>query len=138
MSYQDQLSLQEAVSRRGLLKTAGTGFGYLALAGMLGLDQRRARGAHRRSLVLSFSSMVHVIGGGVGMAPLILLVEALRYYSFPVKVFLGMASLQSLRYRDELAATFGEKPRDAYIYVDDLLAAGVKPASRTKKVSSRA
>ena len=71
---------------------------------------------------------VHIIGGGVGMAPLILLVEALRYYSFPVKVFLGMASLQSLRYRDELAATFGEKPRDAYIYVDDLLAAGVKPA----------
>lgn len=71
---------------------------------------------------------VHVIGGGVGMAPLILLVEALRFYSFPVKVFLGMASLQSLRYRDELAATFGEKPRDAYIYVDDLLAAGVKPA----------
>ena len=71
---------------------------------------------------------VHVIGGGVGMAPLILLVEALRYYSFPVKVFLGIAKLESLRYRDELAATFGEKPRDAYIYIDDLLATGVPAA----------
>jgi NAD(P)H-flavin reductase len=71
---------------------------------------------------------VHVIGGGVGMAPLILLVEMLRYYAFPVKVFLGIAGFESIRYRDELATTFGEKPRDAYVYIDDLLAAGVKPA----------
>jgi hypothetical protein len=71
---------------------------------------------------------VHIIGGGVGMAPLVLLVEMLRYYSIPVKVFLGIATLESLRYRDELAATFGEKARDAYIYIDDLLAAGIKPA----------
>jgi NAD(P)H-flavin reductase len=71
---------------------------------------------------------VHIIGGGVGMAPLILLVEALRFHGFRMKVFLGMATLESLRYRDELAATFGEKPRDAYIYLDDLLAAGVAPA----------
>ncbi len=68
---------------------------------------------------------VHVVGGGVGMAPLILLVEALRFCGFRLKVFLGIATLETLRYRDELAATFGEKPRDAYVYVDDLLAAGV-------------
>jgi len=71
---------------------------------------------------------VHVIGGGVGMAPLILLVEMLRYYAIPVKVFLGIAGFESIRYRDELGATFGEKPHDAYVYVDDVLAAGVKPA----------
>jgi len=70
---------------------------------------------------------VHVIGGGVGMAPLITLIEALRFHGFRLKVFLGIATLESLRYRDELATTFGEKPRDAYIYVDDLLAAGVSP-----------
>ena len=70
---------------------------------------------------------VHIIGGGVGMAPLILLVEELRFHSFRVKVFLGMATLESLRYRDERTATFGEKPRDAYVYIDDLLAAGVAP-----------
>jgi len=72
---------------------------------------------------------VHIIGGGVGMAPLITLVEALRFYTFPVKVFLGIATLEALRYRDELAATFGEKPRAAFVYLDDLLAAGVKPAN---------
>ena len=70
---------------------------------------------------------VHIIGGGVGMAPLILLVESLRFFGFRVKIFLGMATLESLRYRDELAATFGEKSCDAYVYVDDLLAFGVAP-----------
>jgi len=81
-----------------------------------------------RSLRAAGIEEVHIIGGGVGMAPLILLVEELRFHSFRVKVFLGMATLESLRYRDELAATFGEKPRDAYVYIDDLLAAGVAPA----------
>ncbi|MDX1968205.1 MAG: DUF1501 domain-containing protein [Planctomycetaceae bacterium] len=33
------------VNRRDALKSAGTGFGYLALAGMLGLQQRAAKGA---------------------------------------------------------------------------------------------
>jgi NAD(P)H-flavin reductase len=69
---------------------------------------------------------VHVIGGGVGMAPLILLVEALRYYAFPVKVFLGIAKFESLRYRDALAPAL--RSGDAYVYIDDLLAAGVKAA----------
>lgn len=71
---------------------------------------------------------VHVVGGGVGMAPLILLVEMLRLRGFRVKVFLGVGAVESLRYRDELAARFGEKPRDAYVYLDDLLAAGVPPS----------
>lgn len=78
-----------------------------------------------RQLRASGVEEVHIIGGGVGMAPLILLVEMLRLRGFRLKVFLGIATLESLRYRDELAATFGEKPRDAYLYVDDLLAAGV-------------
>jgi len=58
---------------------------------------------------------VHVIGGGVGMAPLVMLVEMLRFYAFRVKVFLGIATLESLRYREKL------------LYIDDLLAAGVNP-----------
>jgi len=52
---------------------------------------------------------VHIIGGGVGMAPLILLVEMLCYYGFAVKVFLGIAGFESIRYRDELGATFGRE-----------------------------
>jgi NAD(P)H-flavin reductase len=56
---------------------------------------------------------VHIIGGGVGMAPLLLLIEMLRFHSFRVKVFLGVATLESLRCRE------------AYAYVDDLLKDGV-------------
>ncbi|MGD0016084.1 MAG: hypothetical protein ABSC38_00985 [Verrucomicrobiia bacterium] len=67
---------------------------------------------------------VHVIGGGVGMAPLIPLVEALRYYAFPVKVFLGIAKLKAIRYRDEFTPTL--RSGDAYTYIDDMLAAGMK------------
>jgi NAD(P)H-flavin reductase len=69
---------------------------------------------------------VHVIGGGVGMAPLILLVEALRYHGFTVKAFLGVARLESLPYLHKFT-TIG-KPRNAYAYIDDLLAVGLNPA----------
>ena len=66
---------------------------------------------------------VHVIGGGVGMAPLILLVEALRYHAFPVKVFLGIAKIGPLLCRNAAG-----KSCNAYAYIDDLLAVGLKSA----------
>jgi NAD(P)H-flavin reductase len=93
----------------------------IGMVGPLGrpFDVRRLRAAGVEE--------VHVIGGGVGMAPLILLVEALRYHAFPVKVFLGIARFESLRYRDGLAAT--PRSGDAYVYIDDLLAAGVNAAN---------
>ena len=71
---------------------------------------------------------VHVIGGGVGVAPLILLVQALRYYSFPIKVFIGISSLELLRYTGHVDSSFAGGPGDAYVYVDDLLDAGLTPA----------
>ncbi len=71
---------------------------------------------------------VHVIGGGVGMAPLILLVQALRYYSFRVKVFIGISRLPILAYRGDVASSFAEEPDNAYVYIDDLLEAGLDPA----------
>jgi NAD(P)H-flavin reductase len=80
---------------------------------------------------------VHVIGGGVGMAPLVFFVQALRFYAFQVRAFIGVGEIQLLRYRssddagyeksDALAGSFGEKTEDAYVYVDDLLAAGLRP-----------
>jgi len=78
-----------------------------------------------RSLRVRGVAEVHVIGGGVGMAPLILLVHQLRYYSVPVKVFIGISKLQSLRYRGDVDQSFAEEPGNAYVYVDDLLEAGV-------------
>lgn len=43
MLNQNMTSADHAFTRRNALKTAGTGFGYLALAGMLGLQNRTAR-----------------------------------------------------------------------------------------------
>jgi dihydroorotate dehydrogenase electron transfer subunit len=73
---------------------------------------------------------VHVIGGGVGMAPLVMFVHALRYFSFNVKVFLGIADAASLLYEpgDDWVRMPGDNPQNAYLYIDDLLTAGMDPA----------
>jgi dihydroorotate dehydrogenase electron transfer subunit len=73
---------------------------------------------------------VHIIGGGVGMAPLVLFVHALRYFSFNVKVFLGIADTDSLLYRsaEDWVRMPGDQPENAYLYIDDLLMAGLDPA----------
>lgn len=80
---------------------------------------------------------VHVIGGGVGMAPLIFIVQALRYYSFKVKAFIGIEAIRMLQYRHAstnggseqhsvkhpLDETFTED--DPTIYIDDLIDTGL-------------
>lgn len=73
---------------------------------------------------------VHVIGGGVGMAPLVLFAQALRYFSFKVKAFIGIAKVETLKYKavEEWARIPGDKPQTAYLYIDDLLMAGLTPA----------
>ncbi|MFZ3103632.1 MAG: DNA adenine methylase [Smithella sp.] len=63
---------------------------------------------------------VHIIGGGVGMAPLIYLGQALKYYSFRIKAFIGIGSYDNLVYRDYHAQSMGEEPKKASIYIDDL------------------
>jgi dihydroorotate dehydrogenase electron transfer subunit len=70
---------------------------------------------------------VHVVGGGVGMAPLVFFVQALRYFAFSVKTFIGINKLQSLRYRGDVDHSFQEEPKEAYVYVDDLLEVGLLP-----------
>jgi len=68
---------------------------------------------------------VHVIGGGVGVAPLIFLVQGLRFLGLKVKAFIGVETFESLRHRDDLAASYVADPRDVRVYVDDLVAAGL-------------
>jgi dihydroorotate dehydrogenase electron transfer subunit len=69
---------------------------------------------------------VHVIGGGVGMAPLIFLVQSLRYFGISVKAFIGIESVDMLKYRGDLIDEgFAVGAKDAYIYVDDLKETGV-------------
>jgi NAD(P)H-flavin reductase len=81
---------------------------------------------------------VHVIGGGVGMAPLIFLVQSLRYFGISVKAFIGIESVDLLRYRENTSEQmnagvpidegFAARAKDAHIYVDDLMEAGMNPA----------
>lgn len=75
---------------------------------------------------------VHVIGGGVGMAPLLSLVQSLRYFGVQVKAFVGIESIDLLKYleqqtseSDSIYEGFSAGVKDAHIYVDDLLEAGV-------------
>ena len=69
---------------------------------------------------------VHLIGGGVGMAPLMFFGQALRYYSFRNKAFIGIDRIDSLLFKAPLAATFGEDdPRKAYVYIDNLRSIGL-------------
>jgi dihydroorotate dehydrogenase electron transfer subunit len=58
---------------------------------------------------------VHVIGGGVGIAPLIFLVQTLKLFGFKVRAFLGIESGDML-YEDP----YSEKPENYLIYVNDL------------------
>jgi len=69
---------------------------------------------------------IHVIGGGVGMAPLIFLVQALRFYSFRIVAFLGIERFEVLQHEDPMAESYVADTRDTKIYIDDLLAAGLK------------
>ena len=80
-----------------------------------------------RTLRASGVTEVHLVGGGVGVAPLILLAQVLRFYSFRVKVFIGMSKLGLLRYKGDVDPSFDDEPGDAYVYIDDLLEAGVSP-----------
>jgi dihydroorotate dehydrogenase electron transfer subunit len=68
---------------------------------------------------------VHVIGGGVGMAPLIFLVQALKFYAFRVKAFVGIESLEILKHSDRLAESYVANFNDVKIYLDDLIAGGL-------------
>ncbi len=93
-----------------------------------------------RKLVDDGVREVHVIGGGVGMAPLIFLVQALRFCSVPVKAFIGIESLDRLRYRQKTGAPgiaddsfdpalHAAGGADVHMYVDDLKQTGVDRAS---------
>lgn len=69
---------------------------------------------------------VHLVGGGVGMAPLVYLGQALKYYSFRVKAFIGIDSSDTLLRQDSFGYGLREDSRKAYIYIHDLLLIGLK------------
>ena len=68
---------------------------------------------------------VHLVGGGVGMAPLIFFGQALKFYSFKLKAFIGIDKIESLKYSAPFAPSFAENPENAYVYVENLLGIGL-------------
>jgi dihydroorotate dehydrogenase electron transfer subunit len=68
---------------------------------------------------------VHLVGGGVGMAPLIFFGQALKFYSFKLKAFIGIDKIESLKYSAPFAPSFAEDPENAYVYVENLLGIGL-------------
>lgn len=68
---------------------------------------------------------VHLVGGGVGMAPLVFFGQALKYYSFAVKAFIGIDRIETLLYSAPFAPTFSEDKKNAYVYVENLFSIGL-------------
>ena len=68
---------------------------------------------------------VHLVGGGVGMAPLIFFGQALKFYSFKLKAFIGIDRIETLLFSERFAPTFSEDPKNAYVYVENLLSIGL-------------
>jgi NAD(P)H-flavin reductase len=69
---------------------------------------------------------IHVIGGGVGMAPLVFLIQSLKFYSFKIKAFVGISSIEFLKYPDDYYKnSFIEQTKDVKIYYDDLMDTGL-------------
>lgn len=68
---------------------------------------------------------VHLIGGGVGMAPLMFFGQALKYYSFSIKAFIGIDRLDTLLDQAQFPESFADDPQKAYVYIDNLLQIGL-------------
>jgi dihydroorotate dehydrogenase electron transfer subunit len=74
---------------------------------------------------------IHIVGGGVGVAPLVYLVQVLRYFGVKVKAFIGIEKLSSLTYfeQDIDPQSYTSASRNAKIYIDDLMLLGLSESS---------
>lgn len=69
---------------------------------------------------------IHLLGGGVGMAPLIFFGQALKFYSYNIKAFLGINKIKTLIKSAPFAKTFASKTEHALVYIDELSKIGLK------------
>jgi dihydroorotate dehydrogenase electron transfer subunit len=74
---------------------------------------------------------IHIVGGGVGIAPLVYLVQMLRFFNIKVKAFIGIENYGSLCYDDAGvdSQSFTGTGRNAKIYIDDLKYLGLSETS---------
>ncbi|MBL0716868.1 MAG: hypothetical protein JJV89_02355 [Desulfosarcina sp.] len=69
---------------------------------------------------------IHLVGGGVGMAPLVFFGQALKFYSYNIKAFLGIDKIETLMRTAPLARTFAAKTEHVFVYIDELSKIGLK------------
>ena len=62
---------------------------------------------------------IHLIGGGVGMAPLVFFGQGLKYYSFKIKAFIGIQNVNTLL-QDFVDRGLVVSAKNSYVYIDDL------------------
>ena len=82
-----------------------------------------------RELVKEELDEIHIVGGGVGIAPLVYLVQVLRVLNFRVKAFVGVEDIHTLVYKNANTKGYTGSVRDAKIYIDDLKMLGLSEAS---------
>ncbi len=72
---------------------------------------------------------IHIVGGGVGIAPLIYMVQALKFLHCKVKAFIGIESFDTVIYKDRTLAKGAGSAAYASIYIDDLVRMGLSETS---------
>ena len=84
-----------------------------------------------RKIIKGEIDEIHIVGGGVGIAPLVYLVQMLSYFNMNVKAFIGIEKYSSLSYfeSDIDPLSFTGTGRNAKIYVDDLKFLGLSETS---------
>jgi dihydroorotate dehydrogenase electron transfer subunit len=82
-----------------------------------------------RELLKEELDEIHIVGGGVGIAPLIYLVQVLRSFGIEVKAFIGIEDCKSLIYKDRIKKNYTDTGRNAKIYIDDLKLFGLSGTS---------
>jgi len=82
-----------------------------------------------RGLLKEELDEIHIVGGGVGIAPLVYLVQVLRSFHMNVKAFIGIEDYTSLLYKASHTKNPVGSRRNAKIYIDDLKSFGLSEIS---------
>ena len=82
-----------------------------------------------RKMAMEEIDEIHVVGGGVGMAPLIYFVQALTCLNLKVKAFIGIESFDSVAYKDSHRKKETRITENANVYIDDLIRMGLSETS---------
>ncbi|MBN2275121.1 MAG: hypothetical protein JXK95_12360 [Bacteroidales bacterium] len=82
-----------------------------------------------RELVKEDIDEIHIVGGGVGIAPLVYLVQMLRYLNIKTKAFVGVEDYDALIYKNNRVKGHKGPGTDSKIYIDDLTDLGLSRSS---------